>query len=73
MSAKSYLARNPESRMIYEAIVSGGPMTSADIGRMFPEMDCYMRKSIMQQLRQFGLVERVYPEKSDRYLWRAAR
>ena len=73
MSAKNYLASNPESRMIYEAIVSGGPMTSAAIGRMFPDIDCYMRKSIMQQLRQFGLVERVYHVQSDRYRWRAAR
>ena len=71
MSAKNYLASNPESRMIYEAIVSGGPMTSADIGRMFPDIDCCMRKSIMFQLRQYGLVERVYPERSCRYLWRA--
>lgn len=73
MSAKNYLASNPESRMIYEAIVSGGPMTSAEIGRTFPEIDCYRRKSIMQKLRQVGLVERVYPEKSDRYQWRAVR
>lgn len=71
MSAKNYLASNPESRMIYEAIVSGGPMTSAAIGRAFPDIDSLRRRSIMFQLRQYGLVERVYPERSCRYLWRA--
>ena len=73
MNVKNYLASNPESRMIYEAIVSGGPMTSAAIGRAFPDIDSHRRRSIMQHLRQYGLVERFYPERSDRYQWRAVR
>ena len=75
MSAKNYLASNPESRMIYEAIVSGGPMTSAEIGRIFPEMDCYMRKSIMQRLRVQGYIEcqKEVIRSSTVRRWRALR
>lgn len=71
MSSGCYLTCNPMSKMVYDHLIANGPMTSAQIARAFPEMDMATRKSITNGLRQHGLIVRVYPEKTCRYLWRA--